>query len=148
MAVPYPSGVTYDGTLTVARYPASAVGATLTASGMTTGVYKYLAANEADIIAAAGIATVYWVIAVAPGTAATRAIYTIKLGTGTAGTMTDVAEFCWDITTVTAVGVMATGQINSPIPMYFAASAATIGNLANSSAVADDTCICAVLVIA
>ena len=148
MAVASPFGVLYDGTLTIARYPASAVGTTLTASGMTTGAYAYLAGNEAQIMAAATIATVFWLVAIAPGTPSVRSIFTIDIGSGAAGTMTSIAEFHWDTTEVTAVGVMQMGQINCPIPMYCLANGAIIGNAASNNVGADDTCICAVLLLA
>jgi len=133
--------------LTYTRYPALAVGTTLTASGMTTGAYAYAAAgaNEAQIIAAALITTYYWVAGCAVSTPSNPSVFVIKIMDGliTAG----VTLFEMQFGEIIGTGLQGITQC-VPIPVGVQANIGTCGDAASDNALADDTINCSVLVMA
>lgn len=136
--------------LVITRYPLLAVGTTLTAAGMTTGVYAFraLGANEIQIVAANDIATEFWLVGISLGTLSASSIFVVRIGSGTVASMVRRADFQVAAVVVTAVGVYAVVQVNSPIPLYFAANSRIVGDMASNNAAADDTATCAVLIAA
>jgi len=126
--------------MVVTRYPASAVGVTLTGSGSTTGAYKYAAkgANVAQILAKATITVPWRIVAYCVSVTSAADIFVVKLGrgTGAAVLMTQVlweAEFDLDATFSVAPtvpipwGATATVQADG-------ATDAILGDLANEDA--------------
>lgn len=122
------------------KYPLNAVGVTLTASGMTTGVYKYAVANEVNLVAA--IATAFWVAGVMVNTFSILGVYVIKILSGVATAGVQRAEVM--VEALTLVGVHDTNWL--PVPVKFVAGGAVIGNAASGNAAQDDTCVASVVV--
>lgn len=134
----------------ITKYPVDAAGTTLTASGMTTGAYKFAAAgaNVKSIVAKATITGNYRVIGVALDTPSATSIFVVRVGGGTAaGAVLGRIAF----EAVMEVATDAGGYVSIVFPF-----APTItsdgtndllgGDLASSNAGADDTANCSVLV--
>jgi hypothetical protein len=126
------------GAVVYTRYPLAAVGTTLTASGMTTGAYKYLTANEVYIVAASVITTAFYVAGVSIETFTATGALCVKILTGIATAGVQRAEIAFN--QITAAGSMGMNWL--PVPPKFIANASIIGNLAHATA--DTTAVAAV----
>lgn len=133
----------------ITKYPIDAVGTTLTASGMTTGAYKFAAAsaNVKSIVAKATILVNYRIIGVALDTPSAVAIEVIRIGTGTAAGAALVVAF----EAVMEVATDAGGYVSMIFPATFTQSPDGVndlvgGDLASSNAAADDTANVSVLI--
>ena len=139
----------------ITRYPSQAVSIKLTASGKTTGAWKYAAANAnvAAILAKATILGNPWRLAwFALDTLSATSNFVVKLGVGAAaaGAFTKVfGEFAISSTTVTAAGEYVVQPVSLPLlHMPFVtpdgATDGILGDLASSGVAADDTAYIAV----
>ena len=139
--------------VTLTRYPVGAAGQALTASGKTTGAFKYAAAgaNQVQVTgltAALNTAGVW----VAGGVIYTPSILTdctwvLWIGRGTVPAAVLAAEVQWgvdiDVTVITAVGEYAVTivapAIMLPIPVFVTAGVGVAMQLATDSIAADHT---------
>ncbi len=134
--------------LTVTKYPIDAVGVTLTASGKTTGVYKFAAAgaNVAQIVAKA-VLLVPWRLAwCGLNTFSATGVFIIRLGRAAGGAvaMTQVLAELF-ANEISAAGTEA--QKNIPwcaTVLPNAATDAVVGDAASNNAGADDTVVASV----
>ncbi|MDP2730329.1 MAG: hypothetical protein Q8O55_07595 [Dehalococcoidales bacterium] len=122
----------------ITRYPANAVGSTVTGSGMTTGAYKYAAAgaNQVQIVAAVLNTAGVWIAGAALAALSIFATETAVLwiGRGTIPAAVRAAEFNFTSQQVTAVGQIDYTTQFLPIPLFVRAGIALAADLANSSA--------------
>lgn len=126
----------------ITKYPVDAAGTTLTASGMTTGAYKFAAAsaNVKSIVAKATILVNYRIIGVALDTPSAVAIEVVRIGTGTAAGAALVIAFECTMEVATDAG----GYVSMIFPITFTRTPDGVndlvgGDLASSNAGADDT---------
>lgn len=125
------------------KYPVAAAGTALTASGMTTGAYKFAAAgaNVKAIVAKAGIAANYRVVGVALDTPSAASIFNIRIGRGAAAGAA-VTQVLYELTVEVATDAGGYVQMNLPFVATVVADGATdavLGDAASSNAAADDT---------
>lgn len=124
------------------KYPVNAAGTSLTASGMTTGAYKFAAAN-ANVKApvAKAVITSQWRLAwFGLNTFSATSIFVIRLGSGSAAATAIATISEWFCNEISAAGVMAA------VPIPWAATVvangttdAVLADAASSNAGADDT---------
>lgn len=127
----------------ITKYPVDAAGVALTASGMTTGAYKFAAAgaNVAEIVAKATITENYRVVGVALDTPSAASIFVVRIGTGAAAAAAmTVVLFELGLEVATDAG----GYVSMLLPFVATTVAdgltdAILGDLASSAAGADDT---------
>jgi hypothetical protein len=141
--------------VTIARYPSQAAGVALSASGKTTGAYKYAAANAnvKQILAKGTLAsgTLFRIVGCVLDTPSAASTFVIKLGVGTgAGTAINRSiEFGFSVVTVTAAGeypLMPVWFRYAPTIVADGANDAILGDAASSNVAADDTINVAALV--
>lgn len=127
------------------RYPVNAAGQALTASGMTTGAFKYAAAgaNQVQVtgLTGAGNTAGVWVAGGSIYTLSilTSATWVLWIGRGTIPAATRLAEMQWTLEQVTAVGVPAIQAIFLPFPVYVRPTVGVAMDLATDSVAADHT---------
>ena len=134
------------------RYPTQAAGAALTASGKTTGVYKYRAAGatQAQVVAAATNTVGMWVAGAGLHTLSIAGIFVLWIGRGTipAATLLAEVEVVRETVVVTAVGTY--GHILNTLflsyPVFVRAGVGIALDLASSNVGQDDTAVGAVFV--
>lgn len=125
------------------RYPTLAAGSALTASGMTTGVYKYAAAgaNQVQTIAAGLNLTGMWIAGghIANPSSVVSINYILWIGRGTIPAAVRAAELQWLAQQVTAVGQLTFPTLFLPIMLFVRAGVAIALDLASSDAANDST---------
>ncbi len=126
--------------LRTTRYPINAAGTTLTASGKTTGAYKFaaLGANVAAIVAKATLLVPWRLAWVSLDNPSAASIYVVRLGRGAAGGAA-----------MATVLYEANATVEKPLPwcatvLPDALTDALLGDLASSNVAADDTALCSV----
>lgn len=127
----------------VTKYPVSAAGVSLTASGSTTGAYKFAAAgaNVKSVVAKAVITSVWRIVGFALNTFSTTGVFVIRIGkAGTAGAALTAVLGEYVVNEISAAGLM------SNIPIPFSASVTIDGltdglmcDAASANAGQDDT---------
>ena len=128
------------------RYPANAAAAALTASGKTTGAYKYAAAgaNQVQVVAAAVNTAGMWVCGASLRNPSAGSIFVLWIGRGTVPAATRLAELDFDTFTLAgaaagALTVMQPMDIMLPLPIFVRAGVGIALDLASSNVGADDT---------
>jgi len=127
----------------VTKYPANAAGTALTASGMTTGAYKFAAAgaNVKAIVAKATITSQYRIVALGLDTPSANSLFVIRVGRGAAAGAA-VTQVLMEIHANLAVANGPFTPIVFPFIATVAADGATdavLADAASSNAGADDT---------
>lgn len=132
------------------KYPVNAAGVSLTASGLTTGAYKFAAAgaNVKSVVAKATVTTNFKIVGLCLNTFSATSIFVVRLGYSTAAAVaiaTIAAEVV--VNEITAAGV---------VPFMLLPATATqvadgtndliAGDAASSNAAADDTVVVSVTV--
>jgi hypothetical protein len=132
------------------RYPANAAAAALTASGMTTGAYKYAAAgaNQVQVVAAGTNTTGMWVCGASLRNPSAASIFVLWIGRGTVPAATRLAELDFEDTQF-VFGGAAAGSVTIdlllprdgflPMAIFVRAGVGIALDLASSNAGADDT---------
>lgn len=136
--------------LRMTRYPATAAGTALKASGNTTGAYKYAAAsaNVKQIVAKNTITGGFKIVGLALDTPSATSIFVVRAGSGTAAgaAMVQLIELH------TEVATDAGGYVEMFFPFVATiasdgANDAIVADAASSNAAADDTINCSVSVL-
>lgn len=136
--------------LVVTKYPVNAAGVSLLASGKTTGVYKFAAANAnvKQIVAKNIVGANFRLVWLGLDTFSATGIYIIRLGSGTgaAAAIARIVElYANEITAAGALGIMPIPQ--SPLVTFDGANDAILGDAASSNVGADDTVVASVGVL-
>lgn len=135
----------------VTKYPVNAAGTSLTASGLTTGAYKFAAAgaNVKAIVAINTVGANWRYAGFALNTFSATSIFVIRLGSGTgAGVAMTIVAGEWVVNEISAAGVMASVPINwAPTVVANGTSDACLGDAASSAAGADDTVVCSLSIM-
>lgn len=128
------------------RYPTLAAAAALTASGMTTGAYKYAAAgaNQVQVVAAGTNTTGMWICGASLRNPSVGSIFVLWIGRGTIAAAVRAAELDFDTFTLAgaaagALVLMQPMNIMLPLPLFVRAGVGIALDLASSNAAADDT---------
>ena len=135
------------------RYPTQAAGSALTASGKTTGAYKYRAAGatQVQVVAAATNTAGMWVAGTGLHTLSIAGIFVLWVGRGTipAAILLAEVEVVRETVVVTAVGTY--GHILTtqflPYPVFVRAGVGIALDLASSNVGQDDTAVGHVVVV-
>lgn len=131
----------------VTKYPVNAAGVSLTASGSTTGAYKFAAANAnvKQIVAKNTVGANYRLVWANFNTYSATSIFVIRLGSGSAaGTaIAQIVEIM--MTEISNVGVSPPQWFRySPTVTANGTTDAILGDAASSNAGADDTIVASV----